>query len=70
MPPAVAVVYVLLTAAIATLIWQQLQRQDRAAHVLGLAAPRRDSIIGFVVIVLTSGVMAIVPTLLVWTLLA
>ena len=69
MPIAVGFFYVGLTAAIGTLIWRQERRQDRHAHILGLSVPRREYV-GILVVALSSAIVAIGPTLIVWVLLA
>jgi hypothetical protein len=68
MPLAVIVVWVGFAAAIGMLIWRQEKRDDRQAHVLGLALQGRDSI-GILAVALSSAIVAICPTLLVWVLL-
>jgi Tfp pilus assembly protein PilN len=61
------IVYVGFGTAIGALIWRQERRKDRQAQVLGLA-PGRSSI-GILVLVLSSAILAIVPTVIVWALL-
>jgi hypothetical protein len=68
MPLAVIVVWAGFAAAIGMLIWRQEKRDDRQAHVLGLALQGHDSI-GILVVALSSALVAICPTLLVWVLL-
>jgi hypothetical protein len=68
MPLAVIVVWVGFAAAIGMLIWRQEKRDDRQAHILGLAPKGRDSI-GILAVALSSALVAICPTLLVWVLL-
>lgn len=63
----VGVVYVAFGAAIGSLIWIQERRRDRKAHVLGLEAER--SSIDILVLILSSVILAIVPTVIVWALL-
>jgi Tfp pilus assembly protein PilN len=60
-------VYAGFGAAIGALIWRQERRKDRQAQVLGLAAGR--SSIGILVLLLSSAILAIVPTVIVWALL-
>jgi hypothetical protein len=60
-------VYCLFALAIGSLIWRQERRKDRNAEILGLA-PGRDTV-GLVGLVLSSALLAIVPTVIAWAVL-
>jgi hypothetical protein len=61
-----ALVYVSSGVAIMTLIWRQERRADRRAEVLGLEAGRNP--VGILVLVLSSAVLALFPTVIFWML--
>lgn len=63
----IGLVYLGFGAATGLLIWRHERREDRKAQVLGLAADR--SSIGILVLVLSSAILAIFPTVIVWALL-
>jgi hypothetical protein len=68
MPLVVGLVYVGFASGIGTIIWRQERRQDRQAQILGLAVPGREYV-GILAIVLSSAIVAVCPTLIVWMLL-
>ena len=67
MPFLLSSLYILFAAGIGWLIWKQERRKDRSAEILGLDAGRQTA--GVATIVLFSGVLSIVPTVIAWGLL-
>lgn len=59
--------YAVFAAGIGYLIWRQERRKDRNAEILGLTTGRQA--VGMAVIVASSAVLSIVPTVIAWALL-
>jgi hypothetical protein len=67
MPLVLGLVYGLFALAIGSLIWRQERRKDRNAEILGLS-PGYNTV-GLVGLVLSSALLAIVPTVIAWAVL-
>ena len=67
MPFLLVGLYVVFAVGIGLLVWKQERRKDRNAEILGLRTGRQAS--GTVAIVLSSAVLAVVPTVIAWALL-
>jgi hypothetical protein len=67
MPLVLGLVYGLFALAIGSLIWRQERRKDRNAEILGLSPGH--STVGLVGLVLSSALLAIVPTVIAWAVL-
>jgi hypothetical protein len=59
--------YCLFALAIGSLVWRQERRKDLNAEILGLSPGR--STVGLAGLVLSSALLAVVPTVIAWAVL-